>query len=135
MLTRSPTVLSPTYARWFAFASAPKLLFLTSTKLPIWARGPSSAPGEDARTARRRGIRAHAGPLEVAVGGDFSTVANHDIPQNAVRPNPDSIAQADLTFKDTADVDTHIATHTQIATHVDAGRIEQLDAALHQDIG
>jgi hypothetical protein len=29
-----------------AFESAPKLLFLTSTKLPIWARGPSSAPDD-----------------------------------------------------------------------------------------
>ena len=35
MLVRSPTVLSPKYAKWFAFAPSAICVFFSSTKLPI----------------------------------------------------------------------------------------------------
>ena len=45
MLLCSPIVASPTYVRCGTFEPAPMSAFFTSTKVPIFPRSPSRAPG------------------------------------------------------------------------------------------
>jgi len=45
MFTSSPIVASPRYVRWLAFDRAPSVVFLSSTKLPMYAAAFTSFPG------------------------------------------------------------------------------------------
>ena len=88
----------------------------------------------DARERSYPHPRTDAGALQHAVGEHFGVVADLAIADDRVGADAHPVAEFHLAFEHAVDVDAHITAAAQLAAHVDARRVPQHHALLHEPI-
>ena len=66
---------------------------------------------------------------------DHGAGADARIADHAVRADAHAVAELHLAFEDAVDVDLDVAAAGQLAAHVEARRVGQAHAGLHQRVG
>jgi hypothetical protein len=80
-------------------------------------------------------IRSDDRVFDVAEGGETRAGTDAGVLEHAARADLDRFFENDLPFENAIHVDEHIAPAAQFATHVDARRVGQAHALLHQALG
>ena len=91
--------------------------------------------GAQARIRADAATRTDVGFVDVAEGLDAAACGDFDVAQHAVGADADAFAEHDLALEHAIDIDGHVAPAREAAAHVDARRIRQRGARLHQACG